>query len=567
MSGRVARQEWLRGVLAGILIASGMLAAWAGEPATDDAAKPAANAERLAWWRDARFGMFIHWGPVSIKGTEIGWSRGSDVPLEEYDNLYKQFNPEKFNAREWVALAKAAGMKYLVFTTKHHDGFCMFNTQQTDFNIMHSPFGRDVVKELAEACRQEGLAFGTYHSVCDWHHPNFPHGSPGGTSLKPHPNLDAYEQYLRSQVRELITQYGPLLILWFDVAQDFDAQRGQGVVDYVRSLQPDIIVNNRCAVPGDYDTPEQQIGGFNRQRPWETCMTIAQQWAWKPHDITKSRVVCLQTLLRVVGGDGNLLFNVGPMPDGSIEPEQVERLKEMGQWLRQYGDGVYGTRGGPYKPGGWGASTCKGSTIHLFIMNWPAEGPLQLPPLPCKVVSSELLTGGTMQLKEADSGLLIDVPAADRPDVATVIRLQVDKDALAIPPVNVAWSHSLAFQAPATASNVFQGVVDTYGPAMALDDDPDSRWATDAGTHQAWLEVDLGKPTKISRVVIDEAFEGRIRKFELQAKAADAWKTIFSGETVGRQHACNFPPVTTRQLRLNILEATEGPTIWEFQVY
>ena len=194
-------------------------------------------------------------------------------------------------------------------------------------------------------------------------------------SLKPHPNLDGYEQYLRHQVRELITQYGPLLILWFDVPQEFDAQRGQGVVDYVRSLQPDIIVNNRCAVPGDYDTPEQRIGGFNRERPWETCMTICQQWAWKPHDDMKSRVQCLQTLLRVVGGDGNLLFNVGPMPDGRIEPEQVERLKEMGAWLKKYGESVYGTRGGPYKPGPWGASTCQGNVIHLFVMKWPAEGP------------------------------------------------------------------------------------------------------------------------------------------------------------------------------------------------
>ena len=397
MSDRGKRGPWIVTTVVATVLLSGVLVVVADETPAGAQAPVPANAERLAWWRDARFGMFIHWGPVSIKGTEIGWSRGANVPQEEYDNLYKQFNPTQFDAQQWVALAKQAGMKYVVFTTKHHDGFCMFDTKATDFNIMQSPFHRDVVKELAEACRQQGMAFGTYYSVCDWHHPDFPHGSPGGTSLKPNPNLDRYEQYLRTQVGELITQYGPLLILWFDVAQDFDAKRGQGVVDYVRSLQQDIIINNRCAVAGDYDTPEQQIGSFNRERPWETCMTIAQQWAWKPRDETKSRVECLQTLLRIVGGDGNLLLNVGPMSDGRIEPEQVERLQEMGAWLAKFGEGVYGTRGGPFKPGPWGAATCKGDQIYLFVMKWPEQGPLQLPPLPRKIVASELLSGGMLR--------------------------------------------------------------------------------------------------------------------------------------------------------------------------
>ncbi len=173
----------------------------------------------------------------------------------------------KFDAGQWVSIAKQAGMKYLVLTTKHHDGFCLFDTRQTEHNIMHSPFGRDVVKELSEACRKQGIAFGTYYSVCDWHHPDFPHGSPGGTSLKPHPNLDRYEQYLRNQVEELIRHYGPLETIWFDVCQDFDARRGKRVVDFVRSLQPDILINNRCANPGDYDTPEQQVGTFRMERP------------------------------------------------------------------------------------------------------------------------------------------------------------------------------------------------------------------------------------------------------------------------------------------------------------
>ena len=297
----------------------------------------ASHQEKLKWWQDARFGMFIHWGPVSLKGKEIGWSRGREIPVAEYDTLYKQFNPVNFNADEWVKLAKDAGMKYIVFTSKHHDGFCMWNTQYTDYNIMNSPFKRDVMKELADACRKQGMALGFYHSTCDWHHPDFPVTSPGGRVRRATSNLDRYTEYLKNESVEIIKNYGPLLVMWYDVPMEFDSIRGQGVIDAIRKVQPDIIVNNRTGAKGDFDTPEQRIGGFQNNRPWETCMTIANQWAWKPNDEVKTLEKCLHSLIRSAGGDGNLLFNVGPMPDGKIEPSQVTRLKEMGQWLQKYG--------------------------------------------------------------------------------------------------------------------------------------------------------------------------------------------------------------------------------------
>lgn len=545
------------------LILAGMAA---GSAATSAADQLPANAQRLQFWREARFGMFIHWGPVSLKGTEIGWSRGAQVPVEEYDNLYRRFNPAKFNADEWVKVAKDAGMKYVIFTTKHHDGFCMFDTKQTAYNVMHTPLGRDVVKELAEACRKQQLAFGTYYSVCDWHHPDFPHGSPGGRTLKPNPNLDRYEQYLRSQVKELIGNYGPLLTLWFDVAQDFDAKRGKGVVDFVRSLQPDILVNNRCANPGDHDTPEQRVGGFNRDRPWETCMTICRQWAWKPNDQMKSFKQCIQTLLHVAGGDGNLLLNVGPMPDGRIEPRQGERLKEVGRWLADYGDGVYGTRGGPLKPGRWGASTCKGNRIYLFVMNWPAEGPLQLPPIGQRILAARTRSGGKAVVEQAEGGITVRLGEDDRDKIATVVELTVDGKAYDIDPVAVILpSPSVAFGKPAKASNVY-GKQPAYGPDKAFDDDPTTRWATDAGTHTAWLEVDLGAPQRIGRTIISEACAGRVQAYELQNHHGKSWRTIHVGKTLGEDAALEFRPVYARRIRLNITEATEGPTIWEFQL-
>jgi len=535
----------------------------------DDKPWLSADPNAMKAWQDMRFGMFIHWGPVSLTGREIGWSRGAQTPIAEYDALYRKFNPVKFNADEWVRIARDAGMKYLVITTKHHDGFCLWPSKLTDYDIGETPFKRDVLAELAAACKKHGIRFGTYYSVCDWHHPDFPRGSPGGRTQKPNPNLDRYIEYLRGQVEELIRNYGPLSTMWFDVPQMIKRDQAEETIAVVRKLQPDIIINNRAGggVRGDYDTPEQRIGGFNRQRPWETCMTICRQWAWKPHDKMKSLKECLQALIRTAGGDGNLLFNVGPMPDGRIEPRQVERLKEMGKWLENYGEGIYGTRGGPFKPGKWGASTCKGNTVYLYVMQWPGSGKLILPAVTQRVRKCSVLSGGEATWKQTADGIDITVPKEHRHEIATVIALEGEGRAFDIEPATVAYrSNSSAYGKTAKASNTYQGQKQ-YAPRMALDDDPGTRWATDAGISSAQLEVDLGKPTTIGSVFIDERQWNRIRKFQLQYKAGDDWKTMLEGTTVGEAFRKNFNPVEAQHVRLNILEATQGPTVWEFQLF
>ena len=520
----------------------------------------------LKRWQDMRFGMFIHWGPVSLTGHEIGWSRGAQTPIEQYDNLYKRFNPTRFNADRWVAVAKAAGMKYMILTTKHHDGFCLWDTKQTDYNIMHSPFGRDVVKELADACRRGGIAFGTYHSVCDWHHPDFPRTSPGGQVLRTKSDIASYRRYLRAQVTELIKNYGPLLVLWYDVPQEFDRAEGSENIRLCRTLQPDILVNDRAGGGlGDYATPEQRIGGFDIQHPWETCMTICNQWAWKPNDPMKSLPQCLQTLIRTAGGDGNLLFNVGPMPTGEIEPRQVERLEEMGTWLAKYGETIYATRGGPLKPSKHLVSTSKGNTIYLHILAWP-EDVLKLPPLPAKIVKSRLVTGGQATVQQTDAGIQIAVAKSDRQGMDTIVALELDKPALDIAPIAISSvGQPLTQGKKATSSNVFQKN-NNYAAEKAVDGDEETRWATDAGTRQCWLEVDLGKPETFDRVAISE-FDTRVRSFELQVKEGGVWKTFHKGTTIGQEFEAKFKPVTAQHVRLFIHEATNGPTIYEFQLF
>jgi len=523
---------------------------------------PVNNKQKLEEWKDARFGMFIHWGPVSLKGTEIGWSRGKEVPIAEYDVLYKQFNPVYFNADEWVSVAKAAGMKYIVLTTKHHDGFCLWNTRQTDYNIMNTPFKRDVVKELAEACKKQNIAFGAYYSTCDWHQPDFPLTGQGGKIERPVSNLDAYTTYLKKQIGELLLNYGPLLTLWFDMPQKFDAVRGQGIIDFAHILQPDILINSRTGAKGDYDTPEQRVGGFQNDHPWESCITIASQWAWKPNDVVKTLEQCLHSLIRSAGGDGNLLFNVGPMSDGRIEPLQVDRLKEMGQWLQKFGYTIYGTRGGPFKSTDWGVSTRKGNNIYLHILRWNGNAvKIILPDIGMEIKSCRLANGGKVRLTKQGKSYLIEFAGAALPQIDTIVEIEAASSVMNIEPVEIS-AQSFSYNKKVSASS-----------------NPDPRWKEinsinngDWSGHSwspakedktPWAEVDLGKLEKISKAVIYENGEA-VKAFELQYQKGETWKTIYKGTTIGSKAEINLSKFTAQKVRLVLKEFSQVPGIYEF---
>jgi alpha-L-fucosidase len=524
---------------------------------------------RWDWWREARFGLFVHWGPVSLRGSEIGWSRAGErrdmpgtkggVPVDEYDNLYRRFNPEKFNAREWVAIAKAAGMKYIVLTAKHHDGFCMFDTKTTDYNITRSPFKRDICAELAKACHENGIRLGFYFSPPDWHDTDF--------FTADH---DRYVKRMHTQVRELLTNYGRVSVLWFDSTHgQRNAENNAATWDnaalfpMIRKLQPDILLTKRAGGWGDFNTPEQRVGGFDNKSPWETCMTLCNQWSWKPNDEMKPLKQCLQNLIFSVGGDGNFLFNVGPMPSGEIEPRQVERLKEMGTWLAKYGESIYGTRGGPYKSGTWGASTFKGNIVYLHIFKWNDEQ-VVLPPLGKKIIHSTVLTGGEISVVQTPETLTVHSPLAVQQEIDTVIKLELDGNAKDILPISV---HVPIAGLKASASNVYQNDAN-YEAEKAFDDDPQTRWATDEKTKQAWLTVVFDKPRTFTQIGINEAYP-RIQSFELQTKDANnEWKTFYQGTTIGT----NFKtpplasPLTAKEIRLNILDASDSPTISELKI-
>jgi len=536
--------------------------------------------ERLQWWGEARFGMFIHWGPVSLKGTEISWSRANtnpkcpnhgNIPAEVYDNLYKDFNPTNFDAGQWVGIAKAGGARYMVLTAKHCDGFLLWHSQASDYNIAATPFRRDVCAELSVAARKQGVRIGWYFSPMDWRDPDF----------RTERNA-AFVGRMQAELRELLGNYGPIDLLWFDWDGCEPLYDQATTYPLVKSLQPRTIVNNRLdlakgnsdrqilSTNADYYTPEQHVGAYDDQRPWESCMTLSSrdQWAWGgPNDGVKSFEACLNMLIGCAGGDGNLLLNVGPMPNGEIAPDQANRLKEIGAWLANYGESIYGTRGGPFKPGDYGASTRKGNTIYLHIRDWDDEM-LKLPAIPAKVLRSRVLTGGKAEVRQTEAGLEVSVPERDHQPLDTIVALELDGEANRIPAMHVPSAPSLTTKAKATASNVYQKQAE-YGADKAVDGDSNTRWATDSGIKSAWLELDLGKPVTFSRTVIKQAFPelGRVRKFAIECLTDDQWKPCYSGEKLGAKLSARFAPVTAQRVRLNITESTDGPTIWEFQLF
>jgi len=398
---------------------------------------------------DKRFGMFIHWGPVSLRGTEIGWSRGREVPIADYDNLYKEFNPVLFDAEAWARAAKDAGMKYLTITSKHHDGFCLWPSAFTEYDIMASPYKKDIIGELAKACKKYDIRFCIYYTILDWHDPDYPIRINGANVPDPNANMSKFVIKIKNQLKELVTQYDPYMI-WFDGQWEspWTDEMGADLYRYLKGLNKDLIINNRLGkemtaihneevdykkMIGDYDTPEQKIGKLNLDFPWESCITIASQWAWKPNDKMKSLQECLHTLIKTASGNGNLLLNVGPMPDGRIEQRQIDVLRQMGDWLKKFGDSIYETTGGPYAPNDDYSATRKGNKVFVHIFD-NKKNKLELPALQgVNVLNASLMNGSSLKMQTKDGKYYFTLPDQLPDSTSNVLVLLLDKPAIDLP--------------------------------------------------------------------------------------------------------------------------------------
>lgn len=344
------------------------------------------------WFDRARFGMFVHWGHPSQHGWELSWPlvggtaalpRCQDVPAEAYHASASTFAPRRGSPRDWLARAKRCGMQYAVLTTKHHDGFALWDTRASTFSVARGPYGGDLVREFVDAVRAEGLRVGFYYSLSDWHHPDYPPFTDGdrpyryGLAPRPTPaQWDRYVGFLFAQIEELLTGYGPIDVLWFDGGweRSADAWRSLELERLIRRLQPDVLVNDRLPGVGDFDTPEQFVPPEPPPRRWETCLTMNASWGWNPSDPDyKSARDLVHTLSEVAGRGGNLLLNVSPTGDGSLPPEQVERLDAIAGWMERHAESVVDTAPGLAPWQFYGPSTRRGDRVYLHLPWRPYE--------------------------------------------------------------------------------------------------------------------------------------------------------------------------------------------------
>lgn len=413
---------------------------------------------RMSWWRDAKFGMFIHWGAYAVpagvhRGERVRhlgeWlMNDSKVPISEYEAYVRSFNPVKYDADAWVRVAKDAGMKYIIITSKHHDGFALFDSKVSGYDIVDaSPYKRDALKALADAAHRAGMKFGVYYSIMDWHHadaqaPAFPNYN--GRTFR-NPNFDRYVQtYMKPQLRELLTQYPTIDVLWFDGEwiADWNDDAGRTLYDELRTIKPSLIINNRVGASrnglngltksgsvgvGDFGTPEQLVPATGLPGiDWESCMTMNDTWGYKSFDDGwKDPKTLIRMLIDVAAKGGNFLLNVGPTAEGIIPSESVSRLAEMGRWMRVNGEAIHATRVTPFGRPAWGRYTGRSGRVYAHVFDWPTDRRLTLTGMTTKPVSARLLADGKpLEIEQVGETYVVRLPAIAPSSIASVIELR-----------------------------------------------------------------------------------------------------------------------------------------------
>ncbi|MBD1393392.1 alpha-L-fucosidase [Mucilaginibacter glaciei] len=531
---------------------------------------------KMNWWKHDKFGMFIHWGLYSvpagtyhdkkIKGIGEWIMNTAKIPVAEYQQYAKQFNPDKYDPEAWVRIAKDAGMKYIVITAKHHDGFAMFDSKVTDWDVVDSsPYGKDIIGPLIAACHKAGLKIGLYYSQAqDWHHP-------GGAASGGHWDKaqdGSFDDYIDKisvpQVKEILSNYGGIDVLWWDTPQDMTRPRAEKFEAVIKNY-PALITNNRLGggFDGDTETPEQFVPatGFPG-RNWESCMTMNDTWGYKSYDENwKSPQTLIRNLADVVSKGGNMLLNVGPNARGEIPQPSIDRLAAVGKWLKVNKESIYGTTASPFPYLSWGRATRKGQKLYLHVFDNPADGRLVVP-MKNKVSHAYLLADAAkralkVSLINGRNVIIIPANAADSIDRVVVLQFV---------------GHPQVAPSPGSGKKVIASSQkdSTNAPQNLTDGNRFTRWQAAKGDKKAWLEIDLQKPVPISTLILDEPWhpwENKKQEMELQYKQGEKWVSILKNTTGGSGYITGFKPVTARYFRLLIENKIEEPVLLEWQLY
>lgn len=561
---------------------------------------PEKKAERMRWFNDARFGMFIHWGLYSRLGGEwkdkhvtggAEWiQKYLEIPGSQYRPLADGFTAPDFDADRWVKAIADAGIKYICITTKHHDGFCMWPTKlNDDWNISRTPFKRDPLKELSDACKRHGVVFCIYHSILDWHHPDWP-GRPKFNDLaKGKPDKEKFRAYLHGQLRELFTDYGPIGMIWLDGSWDrehWTSEDGKQLEDYIRGLQPSVVINNRSGhlppqpkldihientysyiFAGDYISPEGEVPSTGLPGiDWETCQTMQL-----PNNWGYSRLVGFRTyldlqrqLIDVASKGGNLLLNIGPTGEGNIPPQALGCLAKFGAWMKVNGESIHGTTASPFAHLPFdGRCTRKGNRLFFHVFQWPAGGKLRIP-VAHGACRAWLLAepGRNLEVSGNNHGIEIVLPAAAPDPIASVVAVDFDSDLVVLPPPT-----DVARGLVPEVSSFWPGREELLRAAHVTDGNPATMWVAEEKARAATLTVPLKESRRITEIVLSDAPYGRTRRFNLEAQTDRGWENIHSGTTIGANLRVPVDLPAVSAVRLVIHEASDTPTLSDFQVW
>ena len=527
--------------------------------------------DKMQWWKDAKFGMFIHWGIYSVPAGQWGDYTGygewimleASIQRATYAGFAKRFNPSKFDAEEWVRLAKAAGQKYIVITAKHHDGFAMFDSKASDYNVVKAtPFKRDVIAEIAAACRKYDMKLGLYYSQAqDWYHPG---GARYGDLLWDIGQQGDTMEYVKTvalpQVKEILSQYGDIAILWWDTPLNLTTEMCEMLYD-VASQYPNLILNNRLGsgpkLGGDIETPEQAVPATGlKGKNWEVCMTMNEHWGYNAFDEQwKSTRELLHMLIDIVSKGGNFLLNVGPTSEGVIPPVCQNTLREMGEWLDINGEAIYGTTASPFPHLSWGRATRKGQKLYLHVFDWKSDGKLELP-LKGGVRDAYLLADKNhhLKMKATRDGLEISLPAYAPDRNASVIVLDLTGEPVVdeIPSLHAVMK------------------VDGEVVSLLNDEDNSAVWKARDEEREATVYVEFPKEERISALSFIEPWEhwsNRSQEYDLQYLNGSKWVSACSGKTDGTGITVDFKGVRASRFRLILKNADTEPSLKELILY